>query len=141
MFASSGESNAALRRSDLLRCHLPVLHHPGFQPFADQADHAPVADPMFHEPDEPVMVTASKNPAMSASSIQFTLLVLIPTASASSASCWTAPRPEPVREPEEIFLVDRVQHLHHRALDDLVLQRRDAERALPAVRFGYVMPP
>ena len=30
-----------------------------------------------------------------------------------------APWLEPIREPEEIFLVDRVQHLDHRALDDL----------------------
>ena len=52
----------------------------------------------------------------------------------------TASGPEPVREPEEIFLVDRVQHLDHRTLDDLVLQRCDAERALPAVRLWYVMP-
>ena len=26
-----------MRRSDLSRCHPPVLHHPGFQPFTDQA--------------------------------------------------------------------------------------------------------
>ena len=41
-----------------------------------------------------------------------------------------APRPEPVREPEEIFLVDRVQDLDHRSLNDLVLQRGDAQRPL-----------
>src|SRR6266849_4837669 len=76
--------------------------------------------------------TASKNPAMSASNTQFTLVLPIPTASAS--------RPDPVREPEEILLVDRVQHLDHRTLDDLVLQRCDAERALPAVRLWYVVP-
>ena len=51
----------------------------------------------------------------------------------------TASRPEPIREPEEIFLVDRVQHLNHRTLDDLVLQCCDAERALPAVGFWYVV--
>ena len=34
-----------------------------------------------------------------------------------------APRSEPIREPEEVLLVDRVQHLHHRPLQDLVLQR------------------
>ena len=52
-----------------------------------------------------------------------------------------APRPEPIREPEEIFLVDRVQHLDHRALDDLVLQCGDAQRALPSIRLGDVPPP
>ena len=39
------------------------------------------------------------------------------------------PRPEPVAEPEEVFLPDRVQHFGHRALDHLVLHRGNAERA------------
>ena len=52
-----------------------------------------------------------------------------------------APRPEPVGEAEEVRLVDGVQHLHHRPLDDLVLQRGDAERPLPAVGLGDVLPP
>ena len=34
-------------------------------------------------------------------------------------------RMEPVGEPEEVLLVDRVHHRHGRALDDLVLQGRD----------------
>ncbi len=52
-----------------------------------------------------------------------------------------ASRPEPVREPEEVFLVDRVQQRSHRPLDDLVLQGRNRDRALPAVRLGYIDPP
>jgi hypothetical protein len=55
---------------------------------------------------------------MSASSIQLTFLLWIPTQSASSASCV----PRPGRNP-------------------YVLQGRDRERALPAVRLGYVDPP
>src|SRR5207244_4360595 len=51
------------------------------------------------------------------------------------------PRPESVREPEEVFLVDRVQHLDGRPLDDLVLQRGHRERALSTVRLGYVLSP
>ena len=35
----------------------------------------------------------------------------------------STPGPEPVTEPEEVFLVDRVQHRRRRPLDDLVLQR------------------
>jgi hypothetical protein len=34
------------------------------------------------------------------------------------------PRPESVAEAEEVFLVDRVQHVGHGALNDLILQRR-----------------
>src|SRR5512144_3447799 len=52
-----------------------------------------------------------------------------------------ASRPEPVRETEEVLLVDRVEHLHQRPLQELVLQRGDPERPLPPVRLGYVRPP
>jgi hypothetical protein len=53
----------------------------------------------------------------------------------------SAPGPESVREPEEVLLVDRVQHRNRRPLDDLVLQSGNCERALPTVRLGYVDPP
>jgi hypothetical protein len=44
--------------------------------------------------------------------------------------------PESVGKSEKILLVDRVQHLDDRALDDLVLQRRDPERSLLTVGLG-----
>src|SRR5208337_665013 len=46
-----------------------------------------------------------------------------------------------VTEPEEIFLVDRVQHLDKRALDNLVFQCGDAERALPPVELRDIPTP
>jgi hypothetical protein len=52
-----------------------------------------------------------------------------------------APGSESVREPEEVFLVDRVEHRSCRPLDDLVLQGGNREWALLTVRFGYVRPP
>jgi hypothetical protein len=48
---------------------------------------------------------------------------------------------EPIREPEEIFLVDRAQHRSRGPLDDLVLKGGDRDRALPTIRLGYVYPP
>src|SRR3954468_20669793 len=48
---------------------------------------------------------------------------------------------EPIREPEEIFLVDRAQHRSRGPLDDLVLKGGDRDRALPTIRLGYVAPP
>src|SRR5260370_4962134 len=50
------------------------------------------------------------------------------------------PGPESVRETPEVLLVHGVQHLHHRTLEDLVLQRGDADRPLPPVRLRYVQP-
>jgi hypothetical protein len=86
---------------------------------------------------------------MSASSIQFTAWLSMPAASASNASC--CPRepapakagggPEPIGEAEEVRLIDRIENLYHRTLDNLVFQRRDAERPLPAVRFRDVDTP
>src|SRR6266478_3237742 len=48
-----------------------------------------------------------------------------------------APWSEPIREPEEVLLVDRVQHRDGRPLDDFVLKGGDRERALPAIRLRY----
>ncbi len=45
-------------------------------------------------------------------------------------------RPEPIGEAQEVVLVDGVQHLDRRSLDDLVLQRGDSERSLPPVGLG-----
>ena len=49
-----------------------------------------------------------------------------------------ATRPEPVREPEEVFLVDRVQDRGRCTLDQLVFQGGDRKRTLPTVRLGDV---
>src|SRR5436309_1055432 len=46
-----------------------------------------------------------------------------------------SPRPETVREFGKVLFVDRVHHLHRRPLDNLVLQRRYAERSHPPVAF------
>src|ERR1700681_1638978 len=45
---------------------------------------------------------------------------------------------EPVRESLEVHLVDLVENGHHGLLDDLVFQRRDAQRALSPIRLRYV---
>jgi hypothetical protein len=52
----------------------------------------------------------------------------------------TTPGPKPVGETEKVLLVGRVQHLDHRPLQDLVLQRGDTERPQPPVRLRYEHP-
>ena len=34
-------------------------------------------------------------------------------------------RPESIREPEEVFLVDRIEHRYHCSLENFIFQRRD----------------
>src|SRR5437016_4466104 len=47
--------------------------------------------------------------------------------------------PEPIREAEEVFLVDRVQHRAYRLLDNFVLECSNRDRALLAVSLRYVL--
>src|SRR5260370_40060109 len=69
----------------------------------------------------PSWLMVSKYPRMSASSTQLTFFRSMAVASASSASC--CPRPDrPVRETEEVHLIDGVEHLDDGPLDKLVLQ-------------------
>jgi hypothetical protein len=72
--------------------------------------------------------------------MKFTFLLVIPTMSASSASCWLRFGPDSVREPEEVFLVDRVQHRDGRPLNNFVLKGGYRERALLTIRLRYVDP-
>ena len=81
----------------------------------------------------------SKNFAMSASTMKFTLARLI--RQGVERVMRASYRPKAIAEPEEILLVNRVQHRRRGALDDLVLQRRHRQRASSAVRLGDVDPP
>ena len=47
-------------------------------------------------------------------------------------------RPEPVTEPQEFRLVDRRQDRRHRRLDNLVLQRGNAQRSTPPIRLRNI---
>lgn len=49
----------------------------------------------------------------------------------------TTPRSETIREPEKVFLIDRIEYGDHRALEDLVFQSGDPEWALLAARLRY----
>jgi hypothetical protein len=49
--------------------------------------------------------------------------------------------PEPIRKSQEVFFVDCIEHLHHGALNDLVLECGDAQWTLPPIGFWYISPP
>ncbi len=90
-----------------------------------EAHHASIGDPMLNEANEPLVTHHIEkgsdvnvyNPVhrcfgnIDGESIQRIMLA--------------APGSKPIREPQKIFLVNRIEHFHHRMLDDLILQRRD----------------
>lgn len=51
-----------------------------------------------------------------------------------------APRPKAIRESPKILLVNLIKDGDHDLLNNLVLQRRNPERPLPAIRFRNVHP-
>src|SRR5262245_34593805 len=96
---------------------------------------------MLHEPDEPFL--AHRVEERSDVSVQYEahLLAVDPHTERIHRIVRTAPRPESIREPEEVFLVDRVQHRSRRPLDNLVFKGGNRQRPLTPIRFGYVHPP
>lgn len=125
----------------MLSVHAPAFHDPGLQPFGDEPEHTAVADPMLQEPHHPIMADAvEERPDVGVEDPVHRPLGDLEGERVQRIVLGT-PRTEPVGKAEKIRLVDRVQHLHQRPLDDLVLERRDAERPLPAVGLRNVLPP
>src|SRR5205085_11688564 len=131
----------ALPRPSVTDRYDPTFHDARLEPFLDQADDAPVADPMLQEADQPFLVDLVEERSDVGVQYEAHLLAVDPDAERIQRIVRAAPRPESIRHAEEVFLVDRVQQHDHRPLDDLVLQRGNRERALPSVRLGYVDPP
>ena len=86
----------------------------------------------------------SKNPRMSASSTQFTFLPIIQesTSTRQATVMRSTSWPEAVvRSRGSHSRRSHSYHRHHSTLKDLILQRCDAQRPLPAIRFGDVHSP
>src|SRR3990170_1656016 len=131
---------APLGRAFLTLRPRPVLQHAGIAPFLDQPHDAPVRNPMLDELHQPPVVNGIEEPP----DVGIEHPVHLPRQQSRieriQRTVRAAPRPKPVGEAEEVRLVDGVQHLRRRALDDLVFQRGDAQRPQPPVGFGDVRP-
>jgi hypothetical protein len=133
-------NRSSLRNAFVERRPRPFLDDPRGHPLLDQPQDPLIRDPVLNKPLQPLMVKAGEvvpeiqveHPAH---------LPLDPDRERVQRLMWAASGPEPVGEPEEVRLIHGVQHLDHRPLQDLVLQRRDPERPQPPVRLRYVRPP
>ena len=54
---------------------------------------------------------------------------------------WTAPWPEPIGESQKVFLINLGEDGDHRLLDNLVLQCRDPQGALPPLGLRDIHSP
>lgn len=105
----------------------------GPRPFLDEPDDALVADPVLQEADDPFLGNLREERPDIGVENEIHLPAGDPDDQRVQRVVLAAPWPEPVREPEELLLVDRAQHRRHRPLDDLVFGRGDRERTLAAV--------
>src|SRR6516225_3262150 len=97
--------------------------------------------PMLQEADQPLLVDLVEERADVGVQYEAHLLAVDADAERIQRIMRAASWPEPIRQSEEVFLVDRVQQLGHCPLDNLILKRSNRERTLSSVRFGYVNSP
>jgi hypothetical protein len=114
-------NHRTLPRPSVTDRHHSVFHDARPEPFLDQPDDAPVADPMLQEPDQPFLVDLVEERSDVGVQYEAHLLAVDPDAERIQRVMRAAPRPESVRHSEEVFLIDRVQQRDHCPLDDLVL--------------------
>src|SRR6266446_2942088 len=117
---------------DLLREAFLVLKR-------DAAD-AWVGDPMLDETDQPTLADFVEKGSNVRVKNEVHLLVGDPDRQSVQRIVLAALRPEAIAEPEEVFLVNAVQHRDGRSLDDLVFERRHRQRPLSPVRLRNVRP-
>ena len=133
-------NHRTLSRSLLFNRYDLVFEDPGPQPFLDEPEDALIADPVFQEADHPFLGDFREERPDIGVQYEIHLLAADPDAEGIQRIVLAAPRPEPIREPEEVLLVDLAQHCRHCSLDDLVFERGDRERALGAVFLRNVAP-
>jgi hypothetical protein len=114
---------------------------PAFSHFWMDPQDPLIRDPVLQEPPQPAPIELGEEVADVHVEHPVHLLRLDPDRQRIQCTMRAAPWPEPVREAEEVLLIDAVQHLDEGALGDLVLQASDTERPLPPVRLGDHHPP
>ena len=139
--ASSGEIADPCPVPFFLYRHDSLFKDAGSQPFLDEPEDALVADAMLQETDHPFL----RHLREERPDIGVEYVAHLPGADSGDERVQrvmlAAPRPESVRKPEKIFLVDRVQHHGRGSLDDFVFERRDRQRAPTAVFLWDINPP
>ena len=119
---------------------LPSSMHACVHPLHQQTHHARVPDPVLEKLLHPSMIDGVEE----RSDVCVEHPVDLPFDRLGQRIQCIVRRPlrsEAVRNPQKLGLAARLQHHPHRLLDDLVLQRRDAEQSSASIAFRDVHPP
>ena len=131
----SGSQHRPLRTPFLCLEPPSVFHHARLQPFLDQADDSLVSDPMFHKPDQPIVLEFVEKG--SNVEIQNPVHFLPHDSYRQRVQCilLSASWPESVTETQKVLFPYLAEDRPYRGLDDFVLQCRDPQRPFPTIRF------
>ena len=122
----------------LHRFPLAALEDACLQPTLDQAQHPGVGDPVRQHPHQPSVVDGIEKGADVDIEHKVHALRHQGLVQGSQGRMRASSRPKAVTEPQEVGLVDGIQHFGHRTLDDFVFQCRNAEWPQTAVSFRDV---
>jgi hypothetical protein len=117
-----------------------TLEDAGAEPLADQPQDSRVGNPVRQHSPQPVVVNAVKVSADVGIENPVHRLRCDGIAHHPQRLMSTAPGSEAKGAIEEVGFIDSAQNLRHRALDDFIFQREDAERPLTAVSLWDVRP-
>ena len=125
--------HTALGRSGLGMRHRSLLHHARIEPLADEAHEHPVAYPKAQE--VPEMLMGYRVVELTNVQLHYCPAVHRHRRAAHRFRCRerATPGPKAIRARQEDLLVDALQRHHHRALQHLVLEGRNANRTRRAL--------
>ena len=125
----SGRHDSPLRGPPLRIAQLARLHHSGVQPLPNRSSYHSVSHPSVQKAPQVPPIHAAEEVLDVQVDYPATSELHQPLPKHIQRLVSATPRPESVRAIQKVLLVHRLQHHQHRALEDFVLQRRDANRA------------
>src|SRR5271169_163749 len=132
-----GRSHCSLRRTQLRLRPLAVLRYSRLQPFLDQAEYPAIGHPMLDELHRPCVAQVIEEATDVGIEHPVHTLPLDAHRQRVQRLMRAASGTEPIRKALEVDLINLVENRHHSLLNDLVLQRCDAQRTLPSVSLRY----
>ena len=130
-----------MRRALLRLRPFAIFQDPGLHPFLDQAEHSGIRDAVLQKLLQPLMTDVVEEALDIRIENPVHPLPGNPHIQRIQRLMRVTPWAEPVRKAPEVHLVDLVEDGHHGLLNNLVLQTRDAQRALLPVGLRYIDSP
>jgi hypothetical protein len=120
---------------------LAIFRHSGLEPFLDEAKYSSISHPMLDQLHGPLVAHVVEEPTNVCIEHPIHSLPQNSHIQRIKRLMRVPSRTESVRKALEVDLIYLVEDRHHSLLNDLVLQRCDAQRTLPSIGLRYIDSP